>query len=167
MAGNDFGLFKRLIHQHSRLPCDITVAYAMETIFTDAMLFVEVHRQAVEIRLLRHRLMNGCIEYGHIRHIRQNLPANFYTQNIRRIVEGCKFGIFSNGIKNIFIDKYGMRKFFASMHNAMADTSDFFKVTDNTVLRTYKCLSDNLQEPCDGRAEVFRALLRFDRPAYE
>ncbi len=67
MAINNIQFFNRLVQHFCSLQADIVVAGAVHTITTDTVLFIQLIRQRIQVRLFWHSLMISRIKYSNIR----------------------------------------------------------------------------------------------------
>jgi len=74
--------------------------------------------------LRQHGLMKGCVEYGHLRNIRQKFPHDFDTCYIRRIVQRRKRDELPDRFDRPVIDNRRLTEFLASVHHAVAHGKD-------------------------------------------
>ena len=99
------------------------VACAVSTVTTDAVFFVEVVRDAVEVSLLRHRLVECCIEHGDLREAREELGSAFHAGCVCRFVERGKERDAADVVDDFLRDLFAL-DVLTAMHDAVADGFD-------------------------------------------
>ncbi len=87
MFSSSTGLFSIL-----PLPGYIEVAGAVRAVTTDAVLFVQVVRQGVEVRLFRHSLVERGVKYSNVFvfQLWERFQSFFDTDQVSRVVQRCK-----------------------------------------------------------------------------
>ena len=100
-----------------------TVACAVGAVTADTVIFVELVRNAVEISLLRHRLVESRIEHGDLREAREKLRGAFHTGGVSRFVERCKERDAADVVDDFLRDFFAL-DVLAAMHDAVADSFD-------------------------------------------
>ena len=99
------------------------VACAVSTVTTDAVFFVELVRDAVEVSLLRHRLVECCIEHGDLREAREELGSAFHAGSVCRFVERGKERDAADVVDNFLRDLFAL-DVLTAMHDAVTDSFD-------------------------------------------
>ena len=100
-----------------------SVACAVGAVTADAVLFIELVRNAVEVSLLRHGLVESRIEHGDLRETREELGSAFHAGSVCRFVERCKERDAADVVDDFLRDLFAL-DVLAAMHDAVADSFD-------------------------------------------
>jgi len=99
------------------------VACAVGAVTADAVLFVELVRDTIEVSLLRHRLVECRIEYGDLREAREELGGAFHTGCVCRFVQRGKERDAADVVDDFLRDLFAL-DVLTAMHDAVADSFD-------------------------------------------
>ena len=99
------------------------MACAVSTVTADAVLFVELVRDTVEVSLLRHGLVECRIEHGDLRETREELGGAFHAGSVCRFVERGKERDAADVVDNFLRDLFAL-DVLTAMHDAVADSFD-------------------------------------------
>ena len=99
------------------------VARAVGAVTADAVLFIELVRNTVEVSLLRHRLVESRIEHGDLREAREELRGAFHAGCVSRFVERSKKRDAADVVDDFLRDTFAL-DVLAAMHDAVADSFD-------------------------------------------
>ena len=126
VAGNHIQLFDRLVQHARRFTRHVVVAGAVEAVAADAVFFIEMIGQGVEVRLFRHRLMESRIEnrYVFIRKMREVFQRLFDADQMRRVMQGCERRSVFDILHRLIADDDGVRQLFAAVDDTVTDCSD-------------------------------------------
>ena len=69
-------------HQFSATLCNIFVGCTMETVTTDAIIFIVFVRKRIHVSFFRHCLVECSIEYSNLWYVRHDSLASFDTLNV-------------------------------------------------------------------------------------
>ena len=100
-----------------------TVACTVSTVTADAVFFIELVRNAVEVGLLRHRLVESRIEHGDLREAREELGSAFHAGRMSRFVERGKERDAADVADDFRRDVFAL-DVLAAMHDAVANGFD-------------------------------------------
>lgn len=106
-------------------PGYIEVAGAVRAVTTDAVLFVQVVRQGVEVRLFRHSLVERGVKYSNVFvfQLWERFQSFFDTDQVSRVVQRCKRSCIFDTLNNRLIDHYGAGILFAAVYDTVTDSS--------------------------------------------
>ena len=99
------------------------VACAVGAVTADAVLFIELVRNTVEVSLLRHRLVESRIEHGNLREAREELRGAFHAGCVCRFVERRKKRDAADVVDDFRRDAFAL-DVLTAMHDAVADGFD-------------------------------------------
>ena len=100
---------------------------AVETIATNLVLLVIFVWQCIEISVIRHGLMESCIEHTYLWNIWQNSLYSSYTFQIGRIMQWSKVVASLKCFQNFRCQESRFRELLAAMHHAMSYCIDFIQ----------------------------------------
>jgi len=96
------------------------VACAVGAVTADAVVFIELVRDAVKVSLLRHGLVECRIEHGDLREAREELGCAFHAGSVCRFVERGKERDATDVVDDFLRDFFAL-DVLAAMHDAVAD----------------------------------------------
>ena len=99
------------------------VACAVSTVTADAVVFIELVRNAIEECLLRHGLVESRIEHGDLRETREELGGAFHAGGVSRFVKRGKERDAADVVDDFLRDLFAL-DVLAAMHDAVADGFD-------------------------------------------
>ncbi len=99
------------------------VACAVCTVTADAVVFIELVRDTVEVSLLRHGLVESRIEHGDLRETREELGSAFHAGCVCRFVERGKERDAADVVDDFLRDLFAL-DVLTAMHDAVADGFD-------------------------------------------
>lgn len=125
VAGDDVQFFYRFVQHFCRFLGYIEVAGAVRAVTTDAVLFVQVVRQGVEVRLFRHSLVERGVKYSNVFvfQLWERFQSFFDTDQVSRVVQRCKRSCIFDTLNNRLIDHYGAGILFAAVYDTVTDSS--------------------------------------------
>ena len=123
VSGNEAAIFRLLAQDLGGFGSHKAVAGAVETVTADGILFVEGIRNAVEVSLARHGLVEGSVKHGDLRERRKELGGAFHTGCVSRFVERGKQGNATDVVDDFLRDLFAL-DVLAAMHHAVADGFD-------------------------------------------
>ena len=125
VAGDDVQFFYRFVQHFCRFLGYIEVAGAVRAVTTDAVLFVQVVRQGVEIRLFRHSLVECGVKYSNVFvfQLWERFQSFFDTDQVSRVVQRCKRSCIFDTLNNRLINHYGAGILFAAVYDTVTDSS--------------------------------------------
>ena len=88
----------------------------MEAITTNAIFFVILIRESIHICVIRHCLVECCVEHTYLWHVRQNFSDSSHTFEVSRIVKWSEGGACLHLFDNFWSDNNRCVEFFAAMH---------------------------------------------------
>ena len=103
--------------------CHKAVARAMGAVTADAVLFVELVRNTVEVSLLRHRLVECRIEHGDLRKAREEFGGAFHAGSVCRFVKRGKERDATDVVDDFLRDLFAL-DVLTAMHDAVTDSFD-------------------------------------------
>jgi len=118
---------------------------SVKAVSSNAKLFVQLIRDGVGESVGRHGLVIGRIEYSDLRHVRQQFPGDFDTEQVGRIVQWGELNMLLHGLLHLVIDDYGFGKSFSPMHHAMAHGADFGDILEAALGLIGKSIDDEPQ----------------------
>jgi hypothetical protein len=92
----------------------------VETVFTDAVLFVVVIRNGIQISFRSHGLMELGIKHTDIGNAGHGFFAGFDTGEVRGIVQRTEGEALTDNVFNLFGDEHRSGDFFSAVQNAAA-----------------------------------------------
>ena len=125
VSGNEAAVFRILAQNLGGFGSHEAVAGAVETVTANGILFVEGIRNAVEVSLARHGLVEGGVEHGDLRERREELGGAFHTGCVSRFVERGKQGNATDVVDHFLGDLFAL-DVLTAMHHAVADSFDGF-----------------------------------------
>ena len=101
------------------------MAGSVETVFADAVFFVVIIRNGIEIRFRRHGLVELRIEHRHIRNGLEDFLTGFDSHQVGGVVQRSEREAFADDVFHPRIDFHGHGDFFAAMQHAVPDRGNF------------------------------------------
>jgi len=105
--------------------CNKAVARAVRAVTADAVLFVELVRNTVEVSLLRHRLVECRIEHGDLRKAWEEFGGAFHAGSVCRFVKRGKERDATDVVDDFLRDLFAF-DVLTAMHDAVTDSFDGF-----------------------------------------
>ncbi len=99
------------------------MAGAVETVTANAVLFVQVVRQGIQVRLFRHGLMERGVEHGNVLvfQLREGFQRFCDTDQVSRVMQRCEGrGIF-DALDDGFVDNHRAGVLFAAVYDTMTN----------------------------------------------
>src|ERR1039458_7741412 len=100
------------------------MACSVKSIPANFMLRVKRIRNAVEVRMRRHFLMERRVEHRNLRYVRQMNLACVYAAKVVRIMKGGDVNVVTNTFHDIISNKNRSTECFTAMHDAVTDGID-------------------------------------------
>ena len=97
------------------------VACAVGAVTADAVFFIELVRNTIEVSLLRHRLVESRIEHGNLREAREELRGAFHARCVSRFVKRRKERDAADVVDDFLRDLLTL-DVLSAMHNAVANS---------------------------------------------
>ncbi len=144
VAGDEFELFDGFAEVFGGGVGDEFVAGAVEAVFADAELGVEVFGDGVEVGVFGHGLVEGGVEDDDVGDAGEGGFAGADAVEVGGVVEGCEDGGGADGFFNGVGDEDGGGEFFSAVDDAVADGVDFFKGFEGAVLGVGERLADDV-----------------------
>jgi hypothetical protein len=158
VAGDDLQLAERALEYFGRLQRNVAVRGAVEAVAADAILLVKVVGQAVEVGVGRQGLVEGGVEDGDMRQVRELLHGLADAVHIDRVVQWRKnrkgFDIGDDRRR----DDHCAGELAAAMDDAVADGGDVlgWKVKASPSRAVASCITLNRSE--SGKRGAFLSL---------
>ena len=134
VAGNDtlaLGLHAKKFADTLR---DITMAGAVKTIATHAILLIEFIGQRIHICIVGHRLMEGSVEDTHLRDVGQDSLDGIHALDVGRIVQRCQVIACLEGLHHLGRQEHALVEAFAAMYHAMPHGAELMHIPENGIL---------------------------------
>ena len=125
VSGNEAGIFGLLAEDTASFGSHETVAGAVGAVTADAVFFVELIGNAVEVGLARHGLVESGVEHGDLRERREELGGAFHAGCVSRFVERGKQGDAADIVDDFLRNAFAL-DVFTAVHYAVADSFDGF-----------------------------------------
>ena len=123
VSGNEAGFFGLLAKDTAGFGSHKTVAGAVGAVTADAIFFIELVGDAVEVGLARHGLVEGGVEHGDLRERREELGGAFHTGGVSRFMQRGKQSDATNVVDDFLRDAFAL-DVLTAMHHAVADSFD-------------------------------------------
>ena len=125
VSGNEAGFFGLLAKDTASFGSHETVAGAVGAVTADAVFFVELVGDAVEVGLARHGLVESGVEHGDLRERREELGGAFHTGGVSRFMQRGKQSDATNVVDDFLRDALAL-DVLTAVHHAVADSFDGF-----------------------------------------
>ena len=123
VSGNEAGFFGLLAKDTAGFGSHKTVAGAVGAVTADAIFFIELVGDAVEVGLARHGLVEGGVEHGDLRERREELGGAFHAGSVCGFVERGKQSDATDVVDDFLRDAFAL-DVLAAMHDSVADGFD-------------------------------------------
>ena len=97
----------------------------METITTYAILCIEFVRNGIHVSIVRHSLVESCIEYTYLRYIRKDSSYRVDTLQVSRVVKRSEVATCDECIEHFLVNQYGLGELFTTMYHTVTYGIDF------------------------------------------
>ena len=135
MTCDDTKIRHMFTHQFCATLCYIFVGCTMETIATNAVVFIVGVRKRVHVSFFRHCLVECSIEYSNLWYVWHDSLASFDTLNIWWVMQWSKGCTFFQSFHYCRCNQYGISEFFTTMYYTVTYCIDFIHRFDNTKFR--------------------------------
>ena len=120
VAGDDLGILEIQAGELGAHAGDELVARAVRAVAADAVLLVVLVREAVHVRVSRHRLMEGGVEGHDLRDARENGLHGVDAQQVRRVVERGEVAAEGDLLQDVVVHEDGTGEEVAALDDAVA-----------------------------------------------
>ena len=131
----------------------------METIATNAVVLVHIVRDSIHECLLRHCLMECCIEYAYLWNLWEKSSNSIYTLEVCRIVKRSKVVASLECLDNLWSEDNRLCELLTTMHHTMTYCIQFVERLESTINRICKNLEDKFHTYCVLRNLLLNNLL--------
>ena len=145
MAGDDGGVFDLLVQEFGGRQRHIVVAGAVEAVFADAVLLVEVVGNRIQVRFRRHGHVELGVENADVRHAGQLFLTRFDAGEVGRVVQRPERNVFADDLLDALVHLHRLRDLLPAEQDAMADRHDFAEVLHDAVGRIDQLGADPLE----------------------
>ena len=135
MTCDDTKIRHMFTHQFCATLCYIFVGCTMETIATNAVVFIVGVRKRIHVSFFRHCLVECSIEYSNLWNVRHDRLASFDTLNVWWVMQWSKGYTFFQSFHYCRCNQYGISEFFTTMYYTVTYCIDFIHRFDNTKFR--------------------------------
>ena len=133
MAGDDLQAVIRLAEDLGRPARHIAVRGAVEAVFADAELLIQIIGQGVHVGLGRHGLVESRIEDGDLGNAGHGFLAGFDAGHVRRIVQRRQIEAGADRPLDFRCDQDGGGEFLTAMDDPVADGIDLAHALEDAV----------------------------------
>ena len=127
------------------------MAGSVETITAHTVLRIEFVRQRIHISIVRHRLMERCIEHTHLWNVGQQRAHGIHTLDVSRVMEGSQIVTSSKGFHHLGSEQHRLVELLTTMHHAVTYSVQLVKALQYSIFT----LCQDLKNPL----HTFRMLL--------
>jgi len=99
----------------------VPVRGAVEAVFADVLFRIELVRQCVEVGVFGHGLVEGGVEDGDVRHVREELFGRLDTVQVRWVVQRCQAEELLDRLFHFRGDQGRLEERLATVDDAVAD----------------------------------------------
>ncbi len=142
MAGDNFQFLSRLAVKLGTAGGYIAVGRAVEAILPDTVLLVILVWNGIEVRLLRHGLVERRVKHRHLRDAGHNLLAGADAHEVCRVMKGSKRNARFNRRLNFRGDDHTSGEFGTAVKYAVADSIHHSHIRNHAVLAVCQFLQD-------------------------
>ena len=123
VGGDEAAVFRLLAEDAGGFGSHEAVAGAVETVTADGVVFVELVGDAVQESLAGHRLVEGGVEHGHLRELREELGGAFHAGRVRGFVQRGEQRDAADVVDDFLADLFAL-DVLAAVHHAVTDGFD-------------------------------------------
>ena len=114
----------------------------METVTTYTVLLIELVWESVHVSVVRHCLVECCIEYTYLWNLRSNLLNGVHALEVCRVVEWCKVVASLEYLKNLVCEQCRGAELLTTMYHAVAYSVNLVDRTDGAELLACEYVED-------------------------
>ena len=133
---------------------------SVEAVTTYTVFFIQFVWDGIHICIVRHCLMECCIEYTYLRYIGQNSRNSIDTFQVSRVMEWSKVVASGKCIQYFFIQFHWFAETFPTVYHAVTYCIDFFQRLDCAIFRANQCVQDKF-DTCSMFRDIFFQNLLF------
>ena len=142
MTSDDFLSLRLHAKEFANTLRNITVGSSVETITAYTILLIKFIRNSIHVGMLRHSLVESCIEYTNLRNIGQNGSNCIYTFQVGRIMKRSQVIASSKSSQHFRSQPYRLAELFASMHHTVTHSVNFIQRLDGSIFRACQSVQD-------------------------
>ena len=158
VAGDDGGVFEFLSEEFGGGEGHIVVAGSVEAVFADAVLFVVVIGDGIEVCFRGHGLVKLSVEDADVGDSGEVFFAGFDSGEVRGVVKRSEGEAFADDVLDFRRDFDRLGDFFAAVEDAVTDSGDFGEALDDADFRIDEHFADfgeSFAVVCDMEGNLF------------